>query len=145
MMVNVRVWLSALLILAMGGTAGSAGAGRECPKGLKPVTEFRIFFGLTDTAGEIVTEDEWQRFLADTITPRFRAGLTVLDGQGQWLAPSGTLQREPVKVVIGAVASDANQSMELVDEISAEYQTRFKQDAVFRMSDSACAGIYQQR
>ena len=54
----------------------------ECPKGLKPVTEFRIFFGLTDAAGEIVTEDEWQRFLADTITPRFRAGLTVLDGPG---------------------------------------------------------------
>ncbi len=144
-MVNARVWLSVLLIsLAMGVTAGSASAGQECPKGLKPVGEFRLFFGLADAAGKTVTEDEWQRFLADTITPRFRAGLTVLDGRGQWLAPSGNLQREPVKVVIGAVASDANQSMKLVDEISAEFQARFRQDAVFRMWNPACAGISQR-
>ena len=125
MMMNVRVWLSALLIsLAMGITTGSAGVAQECPKGLKPAGEFRLFFGLADGNGKTVTEDEWQQFLADTITPRFRAGLTVLEGRGQWLEASGSLQREPVKVVVGAIASDMDQSMKLVDEISAEFEAR---------------------
>ena len=145
MMYDVRVWLSAFLIsLAMGIVAGPAVAAQECPKGLKPVGEFRLFFGLADGAGRTITEGEWQQFLADTITPRFQAGLTVLEGRGQWLEPSGSLQREPVKVVVGAVASYTDQSMQLVDEISAEFEARFKQDPVFRMWNSACAGIYQR-
>ena len=145
MIFNVRVRLSAFLIsLAMGVTADSAGSAQECPNGLKPTGEFQLFFGLADGAGKTVTEDEWQQFLADTITPRFRAGLTVLEGRGQWQEPSGSLQREPVKVVVGAVAADMNQSMKLVDEISAAFEARFKQDPVFRMWNSACAGIYQR-
>ena len=140
MIAKVGVWLSAVVVsLAL---AGAAGAAWECPKGLEPVTEFRMFFGLSDKDGKIVTEDQWKQFLADTITPRFPAGLTVFDGQGQWLPPTGELQREPVKVVLGAVSSDASQSMKLVDEISAEYARQFNQDAVFRTAVAACAGLY---
>ena len=40
-----------------------------------------------------------------------------------------------------AVASDIDRSMELVNEISAAFQARFKQDPVFRMWNTACAGI----
>ena len=109
---------------------------------LEPVGEFRLFFGLADATGKVVTEEEWQRFLADTITPRFRAGLTVLEGRGQWLEPTGNLQREPVRVVMGAVAADTDRSMKLVDEISAAFQARFGQDPVFRMWNPACGGIH---
>ena len=143
MMPNHRVALAAVLLLAGGLAAGPAAADRGCPKGLKPITEFRMFFGLADAAGKTVTEEEWQRFLADTITPRFRAGLTVLDARGQWQEPSGNLQREPVKLVIGAVSTDAERTMTLVDEISAEFEARFEQDPVFRMSRGGCSGIYE--
>ena len=84
------------------------------------------------------------RRAADTITPRFRAGLTVLEGRGQWLEPTGNLQREPVRVVMGAVAADTDRSMKLVDEISAAFQARFGQDPVFRMWNPACAGIHRR-
>ena len=50
-----------------------------------------------------------------------------------------------MKVVVGAVTSDVDETMKLVDEISAEFRTRFNQDPVFRMSDTACAGIHQQK
>ena len=140
--VETGFWLSLVLIFSLFTMAGSGAAGQECPKGLEPVTEYRLFFGLTDKDGKIVTEEEWQQFLADTITPRFPAGLTVFDGRGQWLPPSGKLQREPVKVVLGAVSSDPVQSMKLVDEISARFAKRFRQDAVFRMSSPACAGLH---
>ena len=143
MTVDVRNWLTALFVsLAIGVTADPAAAARECPEGLEPVGEFRLFFGLADATGKVVTEEEWQRFLADTITPRFRAGLTVLEGRGQWLEPTGNLQREPVRVVMGAVAADTDRSMKLVDEISAAFQARFGQDPVFRMWNPACAGIH---
>ena len=92
-MTKMRVWISAVVFLM--ALAGPAGAGAECPKGLEPVTEFRLFFGLTDKDGKIVTEDQWQQFLADTITPRFPAGLTVFDGRGQWLPPSGSCSESP--------------------------------------------------
>ena len=68
----------------------------------------------------------------------------MLEGRGQWLEPTGNLQREPVKVLMGAVAADVDQSMALVDEISVEFQARFDQDPVFRMWNAACAEIYQQ-
>ena len=59
--------------------------------------------------------------------------------RGQWLAPWGELQWEPV--VMGAVSADPARTMKLVDEISALYVARFDQDAVFRMSIAACAGL----
>lgn len=90
-MTSVRTCLLVFLGLLLCGPATWANAGAECPVGLSPVTEFRLFFGLTDAAGNTVSEEEWGTFLNDTITPRFRAGLTVIDAGGQWLDTTGTL------------------------------------------------------
>ena len=66
--VDVRNWLTALLVsFVIGLTAGPAAAARECPEGLEPVGEFRLFFGLADATGKVVTEEEWQRFLEHDI------------------------------------------------------------------------------
>ena len=59
------------------------------------------------------------------------------------MARLGDLWREPVRVVMGAVAADADGGIKLVDEISAAYQARFGQDPVFRMWNPACAGVYR--
>ncbi len=139
-MTKIRVWLSAVVFLM--ALAGAAGAAQECPKGMEPVTEFRLFFGLTDKDDKAISEDQWQRFLAGEITPRFPAGLTVFDANGQWLPPSGKLQREPVKVVLVAVSEDPAQSIKRVHEISAEYAKRFNQYAVFLIAGSSCAGTH---
>ncbi len=128
-----------VLLLALAGTAGAA---PECPKGLEPVTGYRMLFGLKDKDDKAITEDQWQRFLADEITPRFPAGLTVFDANGQWLPPSGKLQREPVKVVLVAVSEDPAESIKRVHEISAEYAKRFNQYAVYLMAASSCAGTH---
>lgn len=148
MSIKINAWAYMLLIAVMTFSLAflpgrGSGADTACPKGLKPVTEFRLFFGLAHEDGRTVTEEQWQEFLADTITPRFRAGLTVLDARGQWLTPKGVIEREPVKLLMGAVSGDTTASMKLVDEISAAFRERFKQDAVFRMSTPACAGLHQ--
>lgn len=140
MLTRTRIGLGVLPMLL--SLAGPAGAMQQCPKGLEPVTEFRMFFGLADENGKVVGEDEWRQFLADTVTPRFRAGLTVFDARGQWLPPSGELQREPVKVVIGALSSDPAKGIVLADEISVAFANRFNQDPVFRMAAPTCAGLH---
>jgi len=43
------------------------------------------YFGLTKPGGETISESEGQEFVKAVITPRFREGLTVLDGSGQFL------------------------------------------------------------
>ncbi len=141
-MASARHWQALSLFLVLGVAAVSGAAERECPKGLEPVGEFRLFFGLSDSRGRTVSDEEWQRFVADTITPRFRAGLTVLEGRGQWLEPGGNLQREPVRVVMGAIAAGTGRGMEMVDDISASFQTRFGQDTVFRIWSRDCPGRY---
>ncbi|WP_333440655.1 DUF3574 domain-containing protein [Microcoleus sp. herbarium2] len=44
-----------------------------------------LYFGLSKPGGETISESEWQEFVKTVITPRFREGLTVLDGSGQFL------------------------------------------------------------
>jgi len=43
-----------------------------------------LYFGLTKPGGERISESERQEFVKVVITPRFRKGLTVLDGSGQF-------------------------------------------------------------
>jgi len=49
-----------------------------------------LYFGIGEGASEhvgqpVIGETEWRAFVDREITPRFPDGLTVLDGQGQWL------------------------------------------------------------
>ena len=134
------MWAGWIVLVWLLSLAGAAGAGQECPAGLKSGTEVRLFFGLIDKDGKYVPEMAWQQFLADVITPRFRHGLTVFDAKGQWLAPSGKLLREPVKMVLIAEWLDRAQIMKLVEEIAAAYTERFNQHSVFRMTSPTCAG-----
>jgi hypothetical protein len=49
--------------------------------------------------GGVVSEDEWQEFVADIVTPRFPDGFTVDDALGQYL-DGKTLVREKSKQLI---------------------------------------------
>ncbi len=115
-----------------------------CPEGMDPFTELNVYFGLEKGSGEIVTEDEWQSFLADTVTPHFPDGLTVLDARGQWFdTDAGRLYRESTKVLNVLVpADDVEDSAAAVRDISDIYKTQFDQQAVFHTSLPACAAVY---
>ena len=138
--------MRSLRVLLFGAVAAvlapvAASAHPACPDGFEPGVEFRLFFGLRDGAGRTVSEAEWEEFLADTVTPRFPAGMTVVDGAGQWEEPGGTIQREPVKVVMGAMARAAGDALQAVNEISDAFEQRFGQDPVFRVVGEVCFGL----
>ena len=107
-------------------------------------TELNVYFGLAKGSGETVTEEEWQSFLSDTVTPRFPDGLTVLDARGQWFdTEAGRLYRESTKLLNVLVPADATDSgVNSVHDISDVYKRRFEQEAVFYTSLPACAAVY---
>ncbi len=90
-----------------------------------------LYFGLTKPGGEIVSESEWQEFVKAVITPRFREGLTVLDGSGQFLNSSGMLIRENSKIVI-LIYEKSPEKNRAVNEIIETYKRTFQQESVLR-------------
>ena len=136
-----------LLLLAVAALLIMAGCAVEpepqCPEGLQEVVRYQLFFGLDHADGRSVSPEEWEAFVAETITPRFPSGLSVLDVRGQWQRPDGVIERENTKMVMLAHPPPADAGMALVDEISREYQRRFDQDPVFRaISHGECVGLF---
>ena len=125
--------------------AGCAAGGEPiCPEGMDSFTELNVYFGLEKGSGETVTEEEWQSFLADTVTSHFLDGLTVLDARGQWFdTDAGRLYRESTKLLNVLVPADAaDAGVDAVRDISDVYKQRFEQQAVFYTSLPACAAVY---
>lgn len=90
-----------------------------------------LYFGLNKPGGETIYESEWQEFVKAVITPRFREGLTVLDGSGQFLNSAGILIRENSKIVI-LIYESSPEKERAVNEIIETYKVRFQQESVLR-------------
>lgn len=132
---TVVIALAALALLACGDD------GEEpCPEGSDRYAEYQLFFGRSTADGREVSDEEWAAFLAEVVTPRFPAGLTVLDAAGQWRDESGTIQRERSKV-LWILAAPGEETLRLIDEISQEYEQRYDQESVLRIHGTACASF----
>jgi hypothetical protein len=101
----------------------------------------RLFFGTNIPSGGQVSDEEWKTFVKDVVTPRFKDGLTVVEGDGQWLDPRGDVVREHVHIVEVAhkPGIDADQA---IQSIADEYKKRFKQDAVLRVTAPVTMRLY---
>lgn len=111
-----------------------------CPEGSERWTEYQLYFGLSQSDGGTISEEEWRAFLADTVTPRFPDGLTVISGNGQWRDASGTVLREGSKLLI-IYAPPGDEGRQSIDEISEIYEERFDQESVLRVIGSACVSF----
>ena len=135
----------AAAVLSLLFAAGCAAGGDVvCPEGMDSFTEINVYFGLEKSSGETVSEEEWQTFLAGSVTPRFPDGLTVLDARGQWLdTDEGRLYRESTRLLNVLVPADASDDgVSAVRDIADTYKERFEQQAVFYTTLPACAAVY---
>lgn len=92
----------------------------------------RVLFGMNSPDGP-VSETQWQAFLAEVVTPRFPAGLTVYQAKGQWRGDSGQVEQEDSRA-IDLIHEDTAEERKRVVEIAEEYKRRFKQEAVLIVS-----------
>ena len=90
-----------------------------------------LYFGLSLKDGSQVTADEWQAFLASTITPAFKEGLTVVDAYGQYLNEEGKFAREPSKLVV-LIHVPTKAKNTAIEQIIDAYKKKFQQESVLR-------------
>jgi hypothetical protein len=138
------MFLAASALLFLFGVGCIAGGQFSCPEGMDPFTELNVYFGQEKGDGSTVTEEEWNAFLADTVTPRFPDGLTVLHARGQWFdAAEGRLHQESTKLLNVLIPLDGTEAgLTSVREISDQYKARLDQQAVFHTILPACAAVY---
>lgn len=137
------VCAAVLLVIAISVTPVSLSAQTDtfaCPTGTEPFSEYRLFFGRSRGHVEVVNNTAWQTFLAREITPRFPAGLTVLDARGQWQDAMGLMVRERTKLVI-ILARPSDEGIRLTDEITEAYKRAFGQESVLRAISTACVSL----
>lgn len=103
--------------------------------GCPPQLQAELFFGRLRPSGAPITPAEFDGFIARSITPRFPAGLTVLDGAGRWRA--GT---EPSSLVLIVVPPGPGVT-ERLDAIRADYKSEFFQQSVGVVLVQACGGF----
>lgn len=96
-----------------------------------------LFLGLSSKDGVGVSEQQWQTFLEQVVTPRFPDGLTVLDAYGQYASDSTVkIVRERTKLLLLVHGGDRDSQNDIVSLI-AEYKRRFKQESVLRVDSKA--------
>lgn len=97
----------------------------------------KLYFGLEKPGGE-VAPDEWNNFIASTISPKFPAGLTILDASGQWLNANKGLTKERSKIV-EIVHAGSQQEREGIRQIVSQYKSRYQQEAVMEIQQEVRA------
>jgi hypothetical protein len=133
----VKAALGILLLLAACATAP-----QPCPAGAGPATIAEAYFGRNVKTRAPVTDGEWARFMADTVTPAFPDGLTVLDGAGQWRDAAGQINREDSKILLLVLpGQDQAAASARLQSVTAAWKARFAQESVLTVFRAGCAGF----
>lgn len=121
-------------VLTLGGCATLDAP--ACPVGQEPMRTAQLFFGqnIGDKPG--VSDAAFRKFVDEELTPRFPAGLTVLDGGGQWKGSEDKMIREASKIVVLVLPSGGDSRK--LNEARKAYTQRFHQDSVLLITQSAC-------
>jgi hypothetical protein len=115
----------------------SALAPLRCAEG-EPMVETMLFLGMARPGGQ-VNEAEFARFIEAEVTPRWKEGYTILEGQGLWYSEQRQItEREPSRVLVRLHDGSAEASSG-VEAIRAAYIRAFTQDAVLRTDRMTCA------
>ena|ERR1700754_73311 len=91
----------------------------------------RLFCGLSIPDGGEVTQQNFDAFLSEVVTPRFPDGFTVWRANGLWRGSSEST------IVIEILHPADAQIEKKIQEIAEEYRKRFRQQAVMRVTTRA--------
>jgi len=92
-----------------------------------------LFFGMDKPTGGIVSDDEWQKFVADFVTPRFPDGFTVDDALGQYLDGKTLVREKSKQLILIYPRKFKTSSNRKIEEIRSAYIKAFDQKSVLRV------------
>lgn len=99
----------------------------------------RLYFGLgsADHLDQGISETRWRDFLDHEVTPRFPAGLSVVDVYGQWQGKNQTTpERLRTKMLI-ILYQDSQENRDKVDAIRAAWKQMTGDQSVLRVTEPA--------
>jgi hypothetical protein len=115
-------------------------AARPCPNGGYRQTAELVFGRVSGDGKGGVSEVEFARFLDGEITPRFPQGMTVIDAEGRWTPPAGSMIRTPAKMVMIILPGSPDDAKKL-DAVRLAYKTRFHQPSALLMTTGDCVSF----
>jgi hypothetical protein len=101
--------------------------------------ETRLYFGLgpADDPGKGVSEAEWRGFLDKEVTPRFPAGLSVMDVYGQWQG-KGEAQPERIRSKVLLIDyAGTKENAAKIEAIRAAWKKRTGDQSVMKVTEPA--------
>lgn len=100
-------------------------------KGQK-MTKTELFFGLSKSDGQIISNKDWQAFADSVIAKTFTDGSTLIDARGQYLEEDGKLISESSKMLIIVSTLDSKRSKQ-INLVREKYKKYFQQKSVMRI------------
>ena len=126
-------------ILSFGLSLSAFGAvGGNAPAAIQHIDNSfyrtELYLGRSIPDGGMVSDVEWDKFLADVVTPRFPDGFTIMNATGQYREKSGKIDKEPSEVLVFLYPKWRLQSSRRkIEEIRRAYIKQFKQESVLRL------------
>jgi hypothetical protein len=109
-----------------------------CHHGETTMQRSTLYFGAAiPNSDDTVDAGEWQRFLDETVTPKFPDGLTWAPAQGQWRGADGRVIGEDSRVLV-LLHDDKPATRKALAAVADEYRRRFSQEAVLHERSAAC-------
>lgn len=105
-----------------------------------PMMQTTLYFGLNRPVGPTITAAEWQTFVDQQVTPRFKDGLSVFDAKGQWLGSDGKLARESSKALM-LIHTPGTEAEQQIEALRSHYKQQFTQDSVMRVDTPVCVAF----
>ncbi len=101
-----------------------------------------LYFGRSKRSGGEVSESQWQTFLANTVTPEFPDGLTVVEAIGQFRGANGGIVREKSFILILFYPKRRSREMNArIEKIRDAYVKAFDQQSVMRVDLSSTVSV----
>lgn len=134
---NVSVIVLALAAMFAGQTDVSASSVPHITQTVVFADNFyrtELYFGRSIPGGGVVTNEEWDKFLAEVVTTRFPDGFTILSATGQYREMNGTIDKEPSEILIILYRQKTRtSSRRKIEEIRRAYVKQFKQESVLKV------------
>jgi len=122
-----------LLVLGLLLTALSSLSGCSTTSAPRRWVRSEVYFGLSKPDGTRISPEQWQGFVDQVVTPRFPAGLSIVDTSGQWRNAQGKIEQEPSKMIV-LIHPPSARTNENIDQIRRAYCQQFSQEAVMKVT-----------
>jgi hypothetical protein len=108
--------------------------------GYRELARTELYFGTSPADGARITEDQYQQFMDEEVTPRFTNSQLLLSGRSQFTGQNGTIVREPSKILI-LFYPYGDQNGAAVKEVMRAFQLQFQHETVQRSDGRACVSF----